>query len=159
METEPTSRSERPVAVVGVVCLDGAGHVLLIRRGTPPRLGEWSIPGGRIEWGETAMAAARRELLEETGIEAEILGLVDVVDGLFTSRTSGETTRHYVMVDYVARATGGTLQAGDDAADAAWFALDALEPLGLWVETTRVIAQAAIMAQGLIAAGVDRPKG
>src|SRR3954465_3868680 len=93
--------SEFPVATVGVICLRG-DQVLLIKRGTPPRLGQWSLPGGRLERGETTVVAALRELAEETGVQAELLGLVDVVDGLFTSRTTGETTRHYVMIDYAA---------------------------------------------------------
>jgi len=64
--------------------------VLLIRRGKPPRLGEWSLPGGRIEWGERAEAAALRELREETAVEGAILGLLDVVDGLFGERMRAE---------------------------------------------------------------------
>lgn len=132
---------QRPVPTVGVVCLKG-DLVLLIKRGTPPRLGQWSLPGGRIEWGEAVDAAALRELKEETGVEAELTGLLDVVDGVFTSRETGETTRHFVMIDYAARWTGGEPVAGDDAADARFFtreeAMDAVE----WDETRRVIEQA-----------------
>lgn len=135
-----------PVPVVGIVCADPAGRVVLIRRGNPPRQGEWSIPGGRIEWGERAADAALRELREETGLEAELTGLIDVVDGLFSSRTTGATTRHYVMVDFAARVTGGTLAAGDDAADAAWFQPEDLAGLGLWPETLRVIEAGLRMA-------------
>lgn len=132
---------QRPVPTVGVVCLKGE-QVLLIKRGTPPRLGQWSLPGGRIEWGEAVDVAALRELKEETGVEAELTGLLDVVDGVFTSRETGETTRHYVMIDYAARWTGGEPVAGDDAADARFFtraeAMAAVE----WDETRRVIEQA-----------------
>jgi 8-oxo-dGTP diphosphatase len=132
---------QRPVPTVGVVCLKG-DQVLLIKRGTPPRLGQWSLPGGRIEWGEAVDVAALRELKEETGVEAELTGLLDVVDGVFTSRETGETTRHYVMIDYAARWTGGEPVAGDDAADARFFtraeAMVAVE----WDETRRVIEQA-----------------
>jgi 8-oxo-dGTP diphosphatase len=116
---------------------NGAGglEVLLIRRGTPPRLGEWSLPGGRIEWGERAADAALRELTEETGVEGEILGLLDVVDGLF-----GE--RHYVLVDYAVRWISGDPQAGDDAAGAAfWPAHDAVRRVD-WSETKRIIRMA-----------------
>lgn len=132
----------RPVPAVGVVCLRGR-EVLLIRRGTSPLLGAWSLPGGRIEWGERAADAALRELREETGVEAELAGLLDVVDGLFTSRRSGETTRHYLLVDYAARWRSGEPRAGDDAAEAAFHPLDGLDGLGLWAETRRVIDLAA----------------
>jgi 8-oxo-dGTP diphosphatase len=113
--------------------------VLLIRRGNPPRQGDWSIPGGRLEWGEKVINAALRELAEETGVHAEILGLIEVVDGIFTSRTSGDVTRHYVLIDYVARYRSGVVRAGDDASDACFVALETLETYDLWDETTRII--------------------
>lgn len=125
----------RPVPTVGVVCLRGA-EVLLIKRGNPPRKGQWSLPGGRLEWGETLQAGALRELREETGCEAEILGLIDVVDGVMT-------TRHYIMIDYAARWTGGEPMAGDDAADARFFPLEEALAVVEWDETRRVIREAA----------------
>ncbi len=128
----------RPVPCAGVVCIrrgSGGLEVLLIRRGTPPRLGEWSIPGGRIEWGERAADAALRELEEETGVRGEMLGLLDVADGLF-----GE--RHYVLIDYAVRWTSGEARAGDDASDAAfWPAAEAIRRVD-WSETRRIIALA-----------------
>ena len=128
-----------PTPVVGVVCMKG-DRVLLIRRGTPPRLGEWSLPGGRIEPGERAVDAALRELKEETGVDAVITGLVDVVDGVFP-----EHGRHYVMIDYRAEWTGGDPVAGDDAAEAAFHPLSAVDNLVAWAETRRVIHAAARM--------------
>lgn len=125
-----------PVPAVGVVCLRG-DEVLLIRRGTPPRQGEWSLPGGRIEAGERAVDAALRELREETGIEAEITGLIDVVDGLFP-----EAGRHYVLIDYAARWVSGEPTAGDDAMEARFVALDQVEALLDWSETRRIIRMA-----------------
>ena len=122
-----------------MVCLRRSANgleVLLIRRGKPPRLGEWSLPGGRIEWGERAEAAALRELEEETGVEGEILGLLDVVDGLF-----GE--RHYVLVDYAVRWTSGEPRAGDDATEAAFWPAEEAIRLVDWSETERIIALAA----------------
>ncbi len=130
-----------PIPAVGVVCLRG-DEVLLIRRGKAPRKGEWSLPGGRIEWGETAAAAALRELHEETGVSADIVGLVDVVDGLFARRAGSEIWTHYVLIDYVARWRSGEPQAGDDAADARFFPLSEINTLGLWAETLRVIQAA-----------------
>jgi 8-oxo-dGTP diphosphatase len=126
-----------PIPAVGVVCLRG-DSVLLIRRGTPPRLGEWSLPGGRIEPGERAVDAALRELREETGVEAEITGLIDVVDGLFP-----EAGRHYVLIDYAARWLSGEPVAGDDAAEARFVGLDEIETLIDWSETRRIIRMAA----------------
>ena len=126
-----------PIPAVGVVCLRG-DSVLLIRRGTPPREGEWSLPGGRIEPGERAMDAALRELREETGVEAEITGLIDVVDGLFP-----EAGRHYVLIDYAARWLSGEPVAGDDALEARFVALDEVGTLIDWSETRRIIRMAA----------------
>ena len=125
-----------PVPAVGVVCLRG-DQVLLIRRGTPPRQGEWSLPGGRIESGERAVDAALRELREETGVEAEITGLIDVVDGVFP-----EAGRHYVLIDYAARWISGEPIAGDDAVEARFVPLAQVEALVSWSETCRVIALA-----------------
>jgi 8-oxo-dGTP diphosphatase len=125
-----------PVPCVGVVCFKGR-EVLLIRRGAPPRLGEWSIPGGKIEWGEGAAAAALRELAEETGVEADLLGLIDVVDGLFP-----EEGRHYVLIDYAARWRAGEPVAGDDAAEARFFPMKDALAMVSWTETRRIIAKA-----------------
>ncbi|AZS19745.1 MULTISPECIES: NUDIX hydrolase [unclassified Caulobacter] len=135
-----------PVPTVGVVCLRGE-EVLLIKRGTPPRLGQWSVPGGRLEWGETLQGAALRELKEETGVDADLLGLIDVIDGVFPARPSldgkpGEITRHYVLIDYAARWTGGQPMAGDDAAEARFVSREEAMALVEWEETRRVIAEA-----------------
>ena len=129
----------KPIPAVGVVCLRGE-EVLLIRRGTPPKQGEWSIPGGRIEPGEPARDAALRELKEETDVEAELIGLIDVVDAIFQNRAGESITRHYVLVDFVARWRGGEPVAGDDAAEARFFHQSELDSLELWVETRRIIA-------------------
>ncbi len=126
-----------PVPAVGVVCLRGE-EVLLIRRGTPPRQGEWSLPGGRIEPGEAATDAAIRELREETGVEARLTGLLDVVDGIFPS-----AGRHYVLIDYAAEWLSGEPVAGDDALEARFVPLDQVEALIDWSETRRIIALAA----------------
>ena len=127
-----------PQPCAGVVCLRPGAEgpdVLLIRRGKPPREGEWSLPGGRIEWSERAADAALRELQEETGARGDILGLLDVVDGLFGDR-------HYVLVDYAVRWISGDIQAGDDAIEAAFWPADQAVELVQWSETRRIIALA-----------------
>jgi 8-oxo-dGTP diphosphatase len=129
-ERPPETR--RPTPAVGVVCFDDEGKVLLVRRANPPRQGEWSLPGGKIEFGETCEAAALRELREETGIEAQLLGTIAVIDAIYTRF-------HYVIIDYAATMTGGSLMAGDDASEARFFTETEITALGLWSETERVI--------------------
>ena len=134
-----------PVPTVGVVCLRG-DQVLLIKRGTAPRLGQWSLPGGRMELGETTIAAGLRKLKEETGVEATILGLIDVIDGIFPARPSldgqaGEITRHYLLIDYAARWVCGEPVAGDDAAEARFVSREEAMALVEWDETRRMIAE------------------
>ena len=115
--------------------------MLLIRRANPPLKGAWSLPGGRIEWGERAEAAALRELYEETGVTARLLGLIEVVDGLFPASGPG-LQAHYVLIDYAAEWLGGEPRAGDDASDAAFHPMESLGRLDLWPETMRIIAMA-----------------
>ena len=147
MSKQTTSRA--PIATVGVVCLrDDA--VLLIRRGAPPLEDHWSLPGGRIEWGERATDAALRELKEETGCDATLIGLIDVVDGLMgrSAPADGEAPwAHYVLIDYAAQWVGGEPQAGDDAREARFVSRTEICSLGLWSETLRVIDAARLMAK------------
>lgn len=141
-----------PVPAVGVVCLKGDA-VLLIRRGRPPNAGDWSLPGGRIEPGERLLDAARRELLEETGVTAEIVGLIDAVDGLFA-----EAGRHYVLIDYAARWIAGEPRAGDDAIEAAFVPLAEIDDRLAWEETRRVIREAvSLVARAASTAGPSAP--
>ena len=126
-----------PTVGVGLVVLRGC-EVLLIKRGKPPKQGQWSLPGGRVEGGETSKQAALRELAEETGVQADLAGLLDVVDLIDT-----DAGLHYVLVDYVGHWIAGEPIAGDDAVDARFWPLDAIDALGLWDETRRVITLAA----------------
>jgi len=129
-----------PHPMIGCAAIVWRGdEVLLIRRGRSPLKGQWSIPGGRQVWGETVRECALRELKEETGLEAEILGLVDVVDARYQD---GGKDYHFTFIDFAARITGGELRAGDDASEARWHSADSLELLGIWSETLRVIRAA-----------------
>jgi 8-oxo-dGTP diphosphatase len=136
--TEGAKSALNPVVGVGAVIWNEKGEVVLIRRGKPPRLGQWSIPGGHLEWGESLKDAIRREAREETGLDVEITGLIDVIDSIGRD-PDGAVNRHYVLVDFTARAVRGELRAGTDAADARWVAYEALEEYALWSETRRVI--------------------
>lgn len=157
---------DSPIAGVGVVVLRD-DHVLMIRRGREPRIGQWSIPGGKQELGETWREAAAREVREETGVEINIVGIVDVVDTIIrdgdptrsgiqsvttqlTPATSTLDDRrpvkyHYTLVDCAALWSGGDTVAGGDATHAEWWPLDRISELGLWAETIRIIRKAAIL--------------
>ena len=152
MESRPddstTTTGRYPVVGVGVVVfkpvirdLEAGECVLLIRRGKPPRAGEYSLPGGRQEWGEPLRNAARREVMEETGADVEILDLVEALDSI-TEDETGVVAYHYTLVDFVARWRSGMLRPGDDAVEAIWADPDDLEKYRLWTETARVIAKA-----------------
>ena len=137
---------DRPIVGIGIVILRG-DEVLLIRRGKPPRQGQWSLPGGAQKTGETVFDAARREVREETGLAVEILGLVDVVDSIERDE-AGRARYHFTLVDVLAEWRSGEAVAAGDAAEVAWFELDALGGLGLWSETERIIRLAAEKRKG-----------
>lgn len=128
---------DRPHVGIGVVVLRG-DDVLLVRRGKPPRVGSWSLPGGGQELGETVLEAAHREVAEETGLTVEILGIVDVVDSI-TRDAEGRIQFHYTLVDMVAEWREGDACARDDASDVRWVPLDTVGDLELWSETVRII--------------------
>ena len=116
---------------VGIICLRG-DEVLLIQRGKEPRKGQWSIPGGRIESGETEIDAAKRELFEETSIKATNFSKLEIIEADFGKGP-------YRLHDYVAKWKAGEPVAGDDAADAKFVKLNQIDSLGMWSETVRVI--------------------
>jgi 8-oxo-dGTP diphosphatase len=132
---------DRPVVGVGAVVWRD-DRVLLIRRGRPPRLGQWSLPGGGQQLGETLAEAIRREVLEETGLRLDGLAFLTTVD--LIERDADDRPRfHYTLIDFMAESLEGEAVPGDDAAAVGWFALEETETLGLWSETLRIIRLAA----------------
>ena len=134
------SYPERPFVGVGVVVFRGA-DVLLIQRGKPPRLGQWSLPGGMQEVGETVQEAGIREVMEETAVAVRLGGLVDVLDTIRRD-DDGRVQIHYTLVDFWGEWHGGEPTPGSDAIGAAWVPLDNVDGLGMWSETVRIIRQA-----------------
>jgi ADP-ribose pyrophosphatase YjhB (NUDIX family) len=114
-----------PRVGVGAVVLDG-DRVLLVQRGGATLTGKWSIPGGLVEVGETTREAACREIAEECGLEIELVDVCGILDRVIRD-ADGRVRYHWVLVDYLAVARGGTLCAGDDAADARWVLIDEVE--------------------------------
>ena len=131
---EAVMTETKPIDCVGVICFRG-DDVLLIKRGTAPRKGEWSIPGGRIEAGESERDAALRELFEETSIMAALESKVATIDAQFEEF-------NYRLHDYAARWISGEPQFGDDATDARFVAPQELDALGMWPKTREVIETA-----------------
>jgi 8-oxo-dGTP diphosphatase len=143
---EPPPQAE-PIDAVGAVVVDGAGRVLLVQRGRPPRAGSWSLPGGRVEPGETLAHAVAREVAEETAVRADVvcdLGVVEV-------RAEGYA---YRIHEHLLRARDGSPppRAGDDAADARWATRDEALGLGVRADAIAVIdrALAEARSRGLV---------
>jgi len=131
---------QAPLVGIGAVVLRG-DDVLLIRRAKPPRAGEWSLPGGLQKLGETVFEAAVREVLEETGVTAEPLAIVDVVDLIEyeDGRPRGRVRWHYTLIDVAAAWRAGEPRAAADAADAAWVPVAAIADFVAWGETVRIV--------------------
>jgi 8-oxo-dGTP diphosphatase len=135
-----------PLVGVGAVVVRDE-RVLLVRRANPPRLGEWSLPGGLQRLGETVFEAARREVMEETGVNVQPLAVVDVVD--LIERVDQRVRYHYTLIDVLAAWVDGEAIAGADAAEAQWAERAEVEKRVGWLETVRIIDQACRMYAGL----------
>jgi 8-oxo-dGTP diphosphatase len=139
---------------VGGVVIDG-GRTLLIRRGSHPLKGEWSIPGGLLELGETLEQGVTRELAEETGLEVRVVELIEVFERIFPAPPSADSTPgdaarpqyHFVILDYLCEIRGGTLSAGSDAQEFSWAREEELQKFDLTVAVLRVLRKAFARAR------------
>jgi ADP-ribose pyrophosphatase YjhB (NUDIX family) len=147
---------EKPIVGVGGVVIED-GKALLIRRGNEPLMGQWSIPGGTLELGETLLEGTARELKEETGLEVKVLEMIEVFERINFGRGADETFTtleerrkprfHFVIVDYLCERIAGDAVAGGDVTDVAWASEDELEKFALTPTATRVIRKAFSMAR------------
>ena len=128
---------ESPLIGVGAVIV-ADGRALLIRRGQPPLLGEWSLPGCVLECGETVRDAAIREAREETGLVVDVGEMLGVYERVIRSEDA-RVRYHYVLIDFLCRAVGGELKAGSDAAEAGWFSREELPALKLAYDANDVV--------------------
>ena len=133
---------ERPVVAVGVLLLDG-DRVLLVERGTPPSVGKWTVPGGKVELGETLEEAAARELREETGLECELGPIVEVLDRVL--RDGDRIEYHYVILDFLGTRPRGDLRASSDCTNARWIDIARLADYATTDGLAPVIARAKEM--------------
>jgi 8-oxo-dGTP diphosphatase len=124
---------------VGALIFDG-GRILLVERGREPLKGYWSLPGGVVETGERLQDAVRREVREETGLEVEVVELLEVFERIMRD-DAGLAEYHFVLMDYVCRPVGGVLCASDDASRVAWFGPDEIEGLKITEGTPGFIAK------------------
>ena len=138
---------DRPVVGVGAVIVDH-DRVVLVKRAHEPLKGEWSLPGGAVEVGETLAEAIVREVHEETGLEVSVGPIIEVLDRVHRG-ADGRIDYHFVLLDYVCTAVGGLLTPASDAADARWVAVADLASYQLSDAATRVIVKALEMAQRL----------
>jgi len=148
MSKSPREYPDYPIAGVGVVVWKDAS-VLLIRRGRPPREGEWSLPGGRQKLGETTRQTAIREIREEAGIEIAVGHLLDVIDSVIPDG-DGRIRYHYTLVDFDAEWQAGEARPGGDAAAIEWADPADLARYHLWDETLRIIALSAELRETLV---------
>jgi 8-oxo-dGTP diphosphatase len=135
----------RPIVGIGIVVIRG-NEVLLCRRGKPPNVGSWTLPGGAQDVGETCMEAARRELHEETGLTVGDLHFCAYVDTIRKDK-QGRVQFHYTILDFAARWHGGDAVAGSDVSEVQWASMDDLGRHNLWSEAHRIIG----IARGLVA--------
>ena len=128
---------ERPIVGVGAVIVQD-GKVLVVKRKYEPLAGQWSLPGGTLELGETLQEGVAREMREETGLEVEVGPVVEVFDRIMTD-DARRVRYHFVLVDYLCWPIGGQLQSGSDVDDAVLVPLKNLKGFDLTEKATSVI--------------------
>jgi mutator protein MutT len=131
------SYPDHPIVGVGAVIVE-AGRALLVRRASEPLVGEWSVPGGMLELGETLRDGVRREVLEETGLVVEPGEVLDIFDSIFTDG-EGRTQYHYVLIDYLCRPISGEATARTDVSEVRWVSQDDLEAMKLRESIEQVV--------------------
>ena len=131
---------DRPFVGVGAVIVQD-GKVLLVKRKYEPLAGQWSLPGGAVEVGETLEACLVREMLEETGLEVRVGPVIEVIDRI-THDTEGRVMYHFVLVDYLCWPTGGTLCASSDVAEVCFADPNDLRRYELTTKATAVVERA-----------------
>ncbi len=145
---------EHPVVGVGGVVIHD-GRALLIRRASPPLQGQWSIPGGMLEAGETLEQGVARELAEETGLEVNVIELIEVIELIFPAPQNADSSPenaarpqyHFVVLDYLCEIRGGTSSARSDALECSWVREQDLAKFDLTVAATRVLRKAFARAR------------
>jgi 8-oxo-dGTP diphosphatase len=141
---------DRPVVGVGGVVIEN-GRTLLIRRGSEPLRGQWSIPGGTLELGESLQQGVARELLEETGLQVRVLELIEVFDRVFRDENAKQSDvpsapkYHFVIADYLCERISGEARAGSDVTDVVYATETELERYQLTETATRILKKAFAM--------------
>ena len=120
---------KHPIVGVGAIIIQN-GKILIVRRGSEPGKGKWSVPGGLVELGETVKQTVVREVKEECGLDVEVDELIDVVDSM-TFDENGKLKYHFVILDFFVKLKGGELKPGDDAKEALWVPLEEVEKYDL----------------------------
>lgn len=142
-DDEGRLRPARPLLAASLACFRD-GEVLIARRGKPPAVGLWSLPGGMVELGETAAEAAVRELHEETGVRAMAVALADVVEVILRS-PGGVVERHVTILAYAGRWLAGDGAAGPEATEIAWARPNSLDAFETTPGLAAVVARAAAL--------------
>jgi ADP-ribose pyrophosphatase YjhB (NUDIX family) len=138
---------ERPIVGVGAVVIGADGRIVLVKRRHEPLAGQWSLPGGMLELGETLEAGTAREILEETGLVVDVGPVIEVFDRILVDDES-KVRYHFVLVDYLCRPVAGTLVAGTDVGEVSWAGPAALAPYRTTEKVRAVVARALDIARG-----------